>query len=255
MALPYSSQTLITVINSSTAVTATDANSAVRAVNMVVQKFCQQWSLPNVSVQLSTGAVSTLPHAAAVPSNSYIIRILDVTDVSGIPAYHTLVSGVPSAKVFAKTILDAGGAVLYEPTRTKQTVAQCISREIFEMLLDPKCSTWTINPATATLYANEVCDPVNGSIVVLRLLPDNTRVSVSDWTLPAWRDVTNTVGPFNYLDTLTAPFQVDAAGYAMTTTGGVISYIYGANITDAAKAYLQLSLRTLMRTASLTPSA
>jgi hypothetical protein len=236
---------VIYVKNSSTCISDADVVKMVAALNLVLPKFNRDWKI-NGSIQ---GTANVLPKTSPTPTSGLVVYIMDYTDITGTVGYHTLVGGLPSVKVFAKTILDEGGAVLYEPTRTKPTVAQILSHEIYEALLDTKSTAWWMNPNTGVVYASEVSDPVDGNVVALRL-SDGTRVALSDWILPAWIDVANTIGPYNNLDTLTAPFQLANTGYAMTAVNGHVDYIYGANVSDKKKAYLQLSMRTLLRVAA-----
>jgi hypothetical protein len=56
---------------------------------------------------------------------------------------------------------------------------------------------------------------------------------MSDWILPSWQDVQNTKGPFNHLNTLTAPFQIKN-GYSMQIKNSRVSTIYGDITAGAA---------------------
>ena len=235
----------VNVVNQSTAVTDAEVAKMVLALNVTLPTFVRDWNL-------TATQVGVLSKTATLPTGSSNINVLimDTTDISGTPAYHTLYSGTSTVKVFAQTILTAGGACLYEDTRTKPTVSQVLCHEVLEAIADAKCTSWFINPTSGALYASEIADPVDGNIKVVRL-HDGTRVAVSDWVLPAWYDARNTVGPYNNLDTLSAPFALAPSGYAMITSAGEVSYLYGSAVSDATKAYLLLSMRTLTRVAAV----
>jgi hypothetical protein len=233
---------LVAVVNESTVVNDVDGKNMTLGLNSLLPVFCRDWNLPNANaVYVAKGGV--------VPPNACKVVLLDTTDVAGTVSYHGVVGSVPVVKVFAKTILDNGGVVLFENTRLKQTVAQVVSHEVFEMLVDPRCLLWWVNPNTTVVYAGEVSDPVDANVVSVRLA-DKTQVGLSDWVLPSWNDVNNTTGPFNHNDTLTAAFQVDSHGYAMVLSAGKVNYVYGANVVQTSKNYLALSYRTLARVAS-----
>lgn len=235
----------VNVVNQSTAVTDAEVAKMVLALNATLPTFIRDW-------KLAPAQAGVLSNTAVLPTGSSNINVLimDTTDISGTPAYHTLYSGTSTVKVFAQTILTAGGASLYEDTRTKPTVSQVLCHEVLEAIADTKCTSWFINPTSGALYASEIADPVDGNIKVIRLA-DGTRVAVSDWILPAWYDARDTIGPYNNLDTLSAPFALAPSGYAMITSAGNVSYVYGSAVSDATKAYLLLSMRTLTRVAAV----
>ena len=235
----------LSVVNQSTAVTDADVIKMVSGLNQVIPTFANDWKVPSV-------IAAPLSKTAALPTgpNALNVLIMDTTDIPGTTGYHTLYDGTATVKIFAGTIIAAGGVSLYEDTRTKPTVSQVLCHEVLEALIDPKCTQWLLNPSTGSMYALEVGDPVDGNVKMVRLA-DGTRVTVSDWLLPAWYDVQNTVGPYNTLDTLSAPFTLAPAGYVMTTSAGNVGYIYGSAIPEATKTYLQLSLRTLTRVAAV----
>lgn len=235
----------VNVVNQSTVVTDADVTKMVLALNQTIPMFTRDWKIGNLQVMI-------LPKTETLPTGSGILNVLimDLTDITGTAGYHTLYNGTTTVKIFAQTVLNAGGVSLYEDTRTKPTVSQILCHEVLEALVDPKCTQWILNPSTGTLYSLEVADAVDGNVKVVRL-SDGTRVRVSDWVLPAWYDVQNTVGPYNILDTLSAPFTLAPTGYAMTTSAGSVNYLYGAAVSDATKGYLQLSVRTLLRVSAV----
>jgi len=211
--------TRISIINRSTVVTDTDGSYMTTAMNMILPTFCKDWSVINYRVSYVPTNVAT------IPANSYHIYIYDNADVSGVLAYHDIQSAVPFGRVFAKTVLQNKGVVLYEPTLTLPTVAQAVSHEIFELIIDPRCNIWWMHYFSGLLVAGEVCDPVQSNVVVITLA-NKVKVGLSDWVLPSWQCAQNTTGPFNHLKTLTAPFQVKN-GYVMAIKNSRITNAYG----------------------------
>jgi len=238
----------VAIINTSSVVSDENGFKMANALNLILMNFCNDWGMPSASVYY-------VRNDESVPtSQGATIHLMDSTDISGLPSYRDIMSGKPYAKIFAKTILDSGGVILYENTRSLPTVSQYVSHELFEMLVDAPCIKWWLNPSSGAFYAGEVADPVNGNKVIVRL-SDSTPVVLSDWVLPAWSNMLNTSGPFNHLDTLTSAFELAPSGYAITSLNGTIGEIYGSSVSDSAKAYMQLSLRTLARFFSTRGSA
>jgi hypothetical protein len=235
----------VNVVNQSTVVTETDVTKIVAALNQVLSIFARDWRISNIQA-------AVVPNTVPLPTGSTLLNVLimDTTDISGTVSYDTLYNGTATVKIFAQTILTEGGAVLYEDTRRKATVSQVVCHEVLEALIDPKSTQWVLNPSTGALYALEVADAVEGNVKVVRL-SDGSRITVSDWVLPAWYDAQNTVGPYNTLDTLSAPFTLASTGYMMTTSAGAVNYVYGSAVPDAIKTYLQLSMRNLTRVAAV----
>jgi hypothetical protein len=55
-------------------------------------------------------------------------------------------------------------------------------------------------------------------------------VGLSDYILPAWSDPQATVGPYNFLNTLTRPFQLAMGGYVILMRNGTMSYVLGKSV-------------------------
>jgi hypothetical protein len=242
--MPMPVYTQVAVINQSTVVTDVEGSAIVAALNSLLPTFCSDWSISRVTA-------SYVPlKSKSIPSNAYKVFILDTTDIQGTLGYHDIVSDLPYAKVFAKTNVAYGGVTLYEPTRTKPTLAQAVSHEVFEMLVDPKCVNWWMNPNNGYLFAGEVGDPVESNVVVVRL-PNGTNVGMSDWILPAWSDVQNTRGPFNHMDTLLNPFTMAPGGYLIYIKAGVIHNVYGDAVLPSSKLVFASRIRSLARNTSI----
>lgn len=106
-----------------------------------------------------------------------------------------------------------------------------------------------MNHNTGELFAGEVCDPVQNNIVVVTL-PSGTNVGVCDWILPGWQDAQNTTGPFNHMNTLTAPFQIKN-GYAMIIKNSKVISVYGETVNPVTNSHSQTGIRTSKRMTSI----
>lgn len=252
----------IAVINSSTVVSDADGQTMVIALNQILPRFCSDWRLPTyTAVYVGKRTTTTIPIK---------IFILDTADIQDALGYHSLRSNVPYGKCFAKTVLDAGGAILYSPTGLS-TVAQVVAHEIFELLIDPQCNGWWDIGDGETLIARETADPVQGNDVIVQVTTPSKsvfdpktrktiktpgvirKVGLSDWILPAWANPQNTTGPFNYLKTLKAPFTLDSGGYTITITnaqqGQVFAMKCGSAVSEEQKEkYAKKSSRLSKRT-------
>ena len=215
----FPSYNQISIINKSSIVSDIHGSCMATALNALLPEFCNDWKIPLFTViYVSKGLTE-------IPPNTYIIYLMDISDVDEALAYHDIRSDIPYGKVFAKTIIDNGGVLLYEPTLKQSTVAQSLSHEVFELIIDPRCNGWWMDRTTGILYASEVCDPVQSNIVVVSL-KTGIHIGMSDWILPSWQDIQNTSGPYNHLNTLTAPFQIKN-GYAMQIKNSKLTTVYG----------------------------
>jgi len=167
-------------------------------------------------------------------------NFLDTADVQGALAYHTETSNVPYSKVFVKTILSYGGVIQMGPTATTPTVAQAFAHEIYEMIGNMNTNVWW-QRNDGNLVPGEVCDPVQGAIVPVKV--GTVTVGLSDYVLPNWSDPQATTRPFNFLNTLTAPFQLAHGGYVVLMKGGSMSYVFGESASPYSKYVAELSAK------------
>lgn len=79
-----------------------------------------------------------------------------------------------------------------------------LSHEIFEILINPYMKEYF--EFENKKYKKEVCDPV-----ILNTF-EISGIKISDWLLPSWYDK-ESKGPYNHLNTLKKPFQIDNGGY------------------------------------------
>jgi hypothetical protein len=237
--------TQVAVINNTTTVSDTDGSNMVVALNMLLPNFCSDWSISDVS------AVYIPRGGGGLPRNVHYIYLTETSDVADALAYHTFTNDTSFGKVFVKTILENNGVIMYDPDLTRPTVAQALSHEVFELLIDPMCNSWWMNYNTGLLYASEVCDPIESNVIVVNI-PNGIMVGLSDWILPAWQDSSNTAGPFNYMNTLTAPFQVKN-GYAMVIKDSTVTSIYGEPTNPTRYSHCRHSQRFAKRRSAMKP--
>ena len=220
--MPSAGQTpynVVAIMNEAKLVTDTQGKAIVAALNSLLPKFCNDWNMRPVSaVYYPRNTVSPIPLKC---------YIYDTTEAEAALGYHDEINDVPHAKVFVKIILENGGAVL---AGEGPTVSQKISHEVFEMLVDLRANCWWSDYSGSTLYAAEVCDPVESNVVSVHV--GTTLVQLSDWVLPAWSDPQASKGPFNHLNTLTNPMSVDKGGYLITQTNGATNTVTGCKISS-----------------------
>ena len=212
------------VYNFSTTVSADQLGKMIRAINSYLVTLCGEWNIASLSLTAATYN----PRAALVPC----IFIFDNTDDDSALGYHYEVAGVPVGRVFAKTILNYGGAVLYK-NPTTLTVAQCLAHEALEMLGNGQINKWYTD-SNDDFWAAELCDPVQDRLLTVTI--DKTvKVGLSDYVLPAWFSPNTTQGPFNKLNTLRAPFTIDDYGYAIKIVNGELVAVYGSKATPKTR--------------------
>ena len=188
----------------------------INALNTMLPAFCNAWS---VKKYVCIAAPSNVK-----PKNAMYCVFLDNTDSPGALAYHTEFGNVPYGTVFVKTILSYRGSVFVG----NPTISQAFSHEIFEMIVNQNINVWWQQP-NGLLVPAEVCDPVQGNIVSVKV--GSVVVYLSDYILPEWNDPQSTKGPYNFLNTLKRPFQVAKGGYVIVMRNGNISNVFGESIT------------------------
>ena len=223
--MPTAGQTpynVVAILNESRLVTDAQGKAIVSALNSLLPTFCADWNMRPVSaVYYPRNTLSPIPLKCYIYDTTASPKELGIDEET---------DDVPYAKVFAKKILDAGGAVL--AASGGPTVAQTISHEVFEMLADLRGNSWWADYSGSSLYAAEVCDPVVSNRVVVNV--GAALVQMSDWILPAWSDPQASKGPFNHLDTLMNPMSVDKGGYIITQTNGNTNIVTGFKISAFA---------------------
>jgi hypothetical protein len=211
----------IFVFNQSTVLKNTDMFLIINAMNVMLPSFCKAWSLKPCTCIAA-------PSNTKPGKNGMYCVFLDNSTSPGALAFHTEHENIPYGEIFVKTILQYGGSVLMGANHTVPTVAQAFAHEIFEMLVNPNVNVWW-QTSNTTLVPAEVCDPVQGRIVPIKV--GAITVGMSDYVLPEWNDPQSTKGPYNFLNTLTRPFQMGKGGYLIYMKMGIISFVFGETVT------------------------
>lgn len=198
----------IAVYNRATTPLGLDLAAFVAAMNeYVLTAVGPAW---NVSAEL---------HVADGPvAGEWGMVFLDNADVQGALAYHDEETGAPLAKVFVETI-----------QRYSASLTVAASHELAEMLVDPLCSFYSTTMDPQTLYAVEVCDPVEDDALGF----DVGGFKMSDFVYPDWFDRTaagRAGARFDHVRAfgLSAPFQVLKGGYVITLKNGAVSEVFGS---------------------------
>jgi len=225
--MPMNRMTTISCFNSSTLLKDSDMIIMIHAVNALLPQFCTSWRTPLYK------CVSA-PKTSIPGSTGMYCVFLDTTDAPGAAAYHTAANNIAISKVFVKTIFDYNGVPLSGANTSIPTVAQAFCHEIFEMIINPKLNIWWQRP-NQSLVPAEVVDPVQSNVIRVRV--GGVIVHLSDYVLPEWHNPQSTKGPYNFLNTLSKPFQVARRGYVIVLAAGKYSYVFGSMVTDYVKHY------------------
>ena len=200
-------------------------NLMVQVLNTHLNLFCQKWDI-------KTPQVLNYNDAQPIQQNDWIFYF----QVSGDPnnttiAFHDLNDqNIAYGVVYVDTVLNNGGFVLAPNVGDSEfvrnspvtTVSSAVSHEIMEALVDQNLVTYWYSPINVTDFngsylfpgnifvSGEVADPVESNLVLYPI--NNQKVAMSDYILPAWSNA-NANGPYNFINTLNSPFQVDNGGY------------------------------------------
>ncbi len=223
--------------NVSTVVNNTNLQLMTKAINNFLVTFCADWSLSPIQLVIGTYN-SHLP----IPNNS--IFMMDDTDDDSALGYHYEENGNSIGKIFARTILGYGGAILYKD-RFTFTVSQCLIHEMLEMITDPVTNRLAMDNS-GILYFLEVCDPVESNLIIYTL-PGNVKISLSDYAMPSYFSADSTRRPFNKLNTLTSPFSVDNGGYMIIINiiDGYIDIIFGAEHASGTQSLVNINAKEI----------
>ena len=211
----------------------------VTALNTLLPKFCADWSLRPVRLEMFVPPAGAAAGAKVPAGAAGVVYISDAPDVAGVYGYHDETDkNVAIAKVFTQPVLSHGGQVL---AGGPMTVAQVFSHEVLELLADAQCNTWW-QTLKGDLVAFEVCDPVQMNVVKVRTEPLGD-VWCSDWILPAWADAQAKGVPLNHLNTLKTPFSCATGGYLIRMAAGRSTAVFAAGapqwLEDTKRAHAQ----------------
>jgi hypothetical protein len=208
---------LISVLNQSTLVSDTDISTMCAAIQIQLDlHFKPAWNIKEVTVRF----YSNKDH---VPGYAWTIYVVDDdTAVSGALGYHQETSDDKiNGYVMCKPILSNGGTILkFDSNNPGQyAVSGTLSHEVLEAVLDPYTNKYSDNGSTS--FCVEMCDPVEQ--IGYGIAVHGESVAVSDFVFPSYFNPQATLAanaPFNYLNTLKAPFTLLPGGYVIQRTGG-----------------------------------
>jgi hypothetical protein len=207
----------IGVVNQSTMVSNTDVDTMTKAI----QKQLDLHMLP--AWNLKAASVKFYADASKVPGYAWTIYVIDNdAQVAGALGYHQEeTSDKIDGFIMCQPVLSNGGGVLaFDPSNPGQyTVSATLSHEIIETVGDRFTNTFCDNGSTS--WCQELCDPCEQ--IGYGVMVGSTNVSVSDFCFPSFFNPYATLAknaPFNYLNTLKAPFTMLAGGYSIQRTGG-----------------------------------
>ena len=141
-----------------------------------------------------------------VPEKARVFHIMDsIPEAPGALAFHTRDdSGRPVLKIGVdenrKEALATGGSFL-------DALTESMSHEIFETARNPYVNRWISGPWLDKKVADEASDPVQGSPY------REGQTAISNFTLPAWSDPEDLVGPWDFGGVLKSPFDCAPTGY------------------------------------------
>lgn len=201
------------ISNKSKFVNPSDFNNILTAINALLPTFCKHWNILCPVVLQHTNSTNM--------SNNMLISLID-SNMLGI---------YTKGEIEVKPILDNGGVILYKDDMTP-TLASFVFSEICNTLIDPSLSGWWVdfksNSSNPTFYANEVCDQVSDNIVKITVGNQGSQrgvvVGLCDFILPAWTGTNPKNTQFNYMNTLSGPFEHSKCGSLIkfTPTHGIV---------------------------------
>src|SRR5438309_10173156 len=134
-----------------------------------------------------------------------MLHLLDNSDQQGALGYHDEDGNeVPYARVFVETTQQAG-----------DSVSECASHELLEMMADPNVNLCAINQQGNRLYAVEVGDPVQGTGYDVGAPEGKTvGIQVANFALPSYFDPNSQAGrKLDFRGVLSAPSTVGPQAY------------------------------------------
>lgn len=205
---------LIAILNQSTLVSDTDAETMSRAIAAQIRlDVAPLWDR-------AQAAIVFYDDPAEVPPGAHGVSLVDTINdqPKGVLGFHTEEQGGKLwGVVAAKPELDNGGKVL----TGDWSVSSILSHEVLEMFIDPNCNLWA-NDAKGTAYSCEVCDPVEAPSYTVN------DVSVCNFVTPAWFDpLSPATAQFDKLGLVHGPFSVLSGGYLMSQSTGRETQSFG----------------------------
>ena len=133
-------------------------------------------------------------------------------------------------RVFVKPVINNKGTML----SGSLSVSAVLSHEIIEAYVDPNVNLWS-DMYNGKMVCYEACDPVENDSYQITT-KNGTKVSVSNFVLPAWFDPqADTNSKFDWLALVSKPLTMTRGGYMviLNQRTGTVSNIFGSQ--DAEK--------------------
>lgn len=179
----------VAVVNESTVVTASQARLMTGALRRQGVEIARAW-------ERKSPRVTYFSSLASVPAEWCPLVLLDDPDIAGALGYHsTTPDGRPYSRVFAKL----AGAVL----DGVDSVSAIASHELAEMFCDPGAQLWSTYNGAGDQVALEVSDPVQNDFYTD--YRGREPVAMSNFVLPAYFNVFDKVGPYDFMGVLKRP--------------------------------------------------
>jgi hypothetical protein len=210
-------------------------DAIIEALNIQLITFCNDWSLKPVRVE----------RKITPPPGSYQIYITNDTTKTLGEAYgyhnHPDADGSIKAYICVNVILDKtkiNNGILISTGAGGTSVSRVVSRELLEIIVNSASNKLYYAPAklltirqdktsasdTYLALCAEINHPVNQQSYTI-IISDSSKVEVSDYVLPSWF-IEGGKSPFNYNNTLTAPFQLSTSGYYSKDSSNIYSINY-----------------------------
>jgi hypothetical protein len=206
------------ITNKSTVISDVEYSNILQSLKIYLSSLCKDWDFAPIYV-----LNSIQPLEKNLPNT---VIIFDAIDDEVFNTYNYEQDPNSVARIFAKTVIESGGVVLYQDEST-MTVAQILCNEILGLISNLNMNKWYMDSNTS-LWWGDICAPVYGNILNIDL-PSGVKVGLSDYVLPCYFGPNGVQGPFNKNNTLMGPFGIDEYGYSIKFENGNFNGVFGPN--------------------------
>jgi len=150
---------------------------------------------------IAPSTIAVVASLDEVPEGALAVAVLPDPDLAGKLGYHRV---GPDGRAYAR---------VFTRDRTRDEITVLLSHEIIEATIDPLVNLWA-GDLDDTLFAVEVCDPVQRDSYDLEL--GERAVRVSNFVTPAWFNPHRAAfDGLDHLNLCAAPFEVREGGYVV----------------------------------------
>lgn len=159
------------------------------------------------------GCLAKLTETQGPVKGTWSMVFFDNADEPDALAYHDEECHQPVSKVFVETTLNDG-----------EDVAVSATHELAEMLVDAPINRYASAGDGETMFAYEVCDPVEDQSFEINGL------KMSNFVFPAYfePDPLGQTKKFDQMGSLSGPFTLTNGGYAVVTKAGRYCQVFGS---------------------------